>query len=75
MLAFCRTKGLSNSRDELAGSRPAYPLLKVGGRGEGKGANSAPEMASPTVLQTGTQFLTKDFMRFWMVDIHLEGIG
>ena len=25
-----------------------------------------------TKLQTGFQFLTKDFLRFWMVDIHLE---
>ena len=42
----------------------------AGVRGEGKGANSAPEMASPTKLQTGSQFLTKDYQRFWMVDIH-----
>ena len=26
-------------------------------------------MALPTNLQTGLQFLTKDFLRFWMVDI------
>ena len=38
-----------------------------------KWANSAPEMASPTKLQTGFQFLTKDFLRFWMVDIRREG--
>ena len=25
-------------------------------------------MASPTTLQTGLQFLTKDFLRFWMAD-------
>ena len=37
-----------------------------------KEANSAPERASPTKLQTGFQFLTKDFLRFWMVDIHRE---
>ena len=30
-------------------------------------------MASPTKLQTGFQSLTKDFLRFWMVDIHREG--
>ena len=49
----------------------------AGGRrwGEGKGANSAPETASPTKLQTGSQFLTKDFLRFWMVDIRREGRG
>ena len=28
---------------------------------------------SPTKLQTGFQFLTKDFLRFWMVDISREG--
>ena len=50
---------------------PAPP--EAGGRGEGKEANSAPKMASPTTLQTGLQFLTKDFLRFWMVDIHQEG--
>ena len=50
-------------------------LLEAGGRGEGKGANSAPEMISPTTLPTGLQFLTKDFLRFWMVDISWEGCG
>ena len=44
---------------------PAPP--QAGGRGEGKGANSAPKTASPTTLQTGLQFLTKDFLRFWRV--------
>ena len=38
-----------------------------------KGANSAPERASPTKLRTGFQFLTKDFLRFWTVDIYQEG--
>ena len=38
-----------------------------------KGANSAPERASPTKLQTGFQFLTKDFLRFWTVDTRREG--
>ena len=46
---------------------------EAGGRGAGKGANSAPETAPPTTLQTGLQFLTKDFLRFWMVDIFREG--
>ena len=63
----------SNSREELAGGGPANPLPESGGRGEGKGAKSVPEMASPTKLQTGFQFLTKDFLRFWMVDIRREG--
>ena len=52
---------------------PALP--GAGGRREGKGANSAPKTASPTTLQTGLQFLTKDFLRFWMVDIRQEGHG
>ena len=72
-MAVLRIKGLSNSREELAGCRLAHPPPEAGGRGEGKGANSAPEMAPPTKLQTGLQFLTKDFLRFWMVDIGQEG--
>ena len=66
-------EGLSKSREELAGNGPAHPLPVAGGRVEGKGANAAPEMASPTKLQTGFQFLTKDSLTFWMVDIHREG--
>ena len=68
-----RTKGLSKSREELACGGPAPP--EAGGKGEGKGANSAPETASPTTLQTGLQVLTKDFLRFWMVDIRREDRG
>ena len=72
--AVGRTKErLSNFREELAGCRLAHPLLEAGGKGEGKGANSALETSSPTKLQTGFQFLTKDFLRFWTVDIHQEG--
>ena len=50
-------------------------LLEAGGRGEGKGAGLAPRNASPTALQTGLQFLTKDLLRFWVVDIRQEGPG
>ena len=72
--AVRRTKErLSNSREELASCRLAHPLPEAGGSGEGKGANLAPEMASPTKRQTCFQFLAKDFLRFWMVDIHQEG--
>ena len=53
----------------------AHHLQETGGRGEGKGANSAPEAFSPIKLQRGLQFLTKDFLRFWMVDIRWEGHG
>ena len=66
-------EGLSNSREELAGSGLAHPPPEAEGRGEGNQAKSAPEMASPTKLQTGFQFLTKDFLRLWMVDICQEG--
>ena len=62
-----------NIREELAGCGPAHPLLEAGGRGEGKGANLAPETAPPTKGQTGFQLLTKDFLRFRMVDIRQEG--
>ena len=72
--AIRRTKeGLSNSGEELAGCRPAHPPPEAGGRGEGKGANSAPETASTTKLQTGFQSLTKAFLRYWMDDICREG--
>ena len=71
MPAVHRTKQLSNSREELAGGGPAHP---TGGRrqGERKAANSAPETAPPTKRQTVFQLLTKDFLRFWMVDISRE---
>ena len=72
--AVRKTKQLSNSREELASSGLAHPAPEAGGGvGEGKGANLAPEMAPPTKLQTGLQFLTKDFLTFWMVDILREG--
>ena len=68
-----RTKDWANTREELVGWGPAHPLLEAGDRAEGKGANSAPETASSTKWQTGFQLLTKDFLRFWMVDICREG--
>ena len=66
-------KGLSNSREELSGCGPAHPPPEAGGRGEGKGTNLAPETASPNKLQTGSQSLNKDFLRFWMVGMCWEG--
>ena len=67
----------TKDREELAGCEPAHPPPEAGGRGRRapgrKGANLGPETASPTKLQTGFQFLTKDFLRFWMVDIRWEG--
>ena len=69
--AVHRTKGLRKSREELTGCGPAP--LEAGGRGEGKGAGLAPRTASATALQTGLQFLTKDLLRFWMVNNRREG--
>ena len=48
---------------------------EAGGRGEEKGAGSAPRTPSPTTLQTGLQFLIKDLLRFWMVNICRKGHG
>ena len=43
--AVRRTKGLSNYREKLSSGGPAHPLPEAGGRGKGKGANSAPVTA------------------------------
>ena len=68
--------GSQNKGTEKLQRRAGPPPLEVGGRGEGKGANSAPEKPTPPTLQTGLRFLSKDFLRFWMVDIHRqEGRG
>ena len=45
---------------------------EVGGGERGK---LGPRDGTPTNLQTGLQFLTKDFLRFWMVNIRREGRG
>ena len=74
--AVRKTKGLRNSREELACGWTRPSPLEGGGRGEGKGANSAPEKPPPPTRQTGLQFLSKDSLRFWMVDIrHQKGHG
>ena len=72
LLAVRTTEGLSKSRGASRLQTGPAPW-EAGGRGEGKAANSAPKTASPTALQTGLQFLTKDLLRFWMVDIRREG--
>ena len=75
------TAGHSKNKGTEQFQRRARRLLtgpsprEAEGSGEEKGANSAPEMAPPTKLQTGLQFLTKDFLRFWMVYILWEGRG
>ena len=71
--AVRRTKGPIKSRKELCRLLTGPAPLETGGSREGKGAGSAPRTAAPTALQTGLQFLTEDFLRFWMVDIILEG--
>ena len=70
------TVGGSQNKGTEKLQRAGPSLLEVGGRGEGKGANSAPEKPPPPTRQTGPRFLSKDFLRFWMVDIsHREGRG
>ena len=71
---FRRTKEeLSNPREELAGSRLAHPPPEAGGRGEGKWGRLGPRDGIPYQTANRLQFLTKDFLRFWMVDICQEG--
>nr|CAI9689217.1 unnamed protein product [Rangifer tarandus platyrhynchus] len=55
--------GLQNKGTEKVQRRAGPSPLEVGGRGEGKRANSAPEKPPPPTLQTGPQFLSKDFLR------------
>ena len=71
------TAGVSQNKGTDKLQRRAGPSpLEVGGRGEGKGANSAREKPPPPTLQTGLWALSKDLLRFWMVDICLrEGRG
>ena len=58
------TAGSSQNKGTEKLQRRAAPApLEVGGRGEGKGANSAPEKPPPPTLQTGPRFLSKDFLR------------
>ena len=47
----------------------------TGGRrpGGGERGKLGPRDGTPAKLQTGLQFLTKDFLRLWMVDIRWEG--
>ena len=75
LLAVRRTKeGLSNSREELASGGLAHP--RRGRRhGGGERGKLGPSDGIPTTLQTGLQFLTKGFLRFWMVDIRQEVCG
>ena len=71
--AVGRTKGLSKSR-EASLQRMAQPRRRQEAGG-GERGRLGPRTVAPTALQTGLQFLTKDLLRFWMVDIHWEGHG
>ena len=55
--------GSQNKGTEKLQRRAAPHPLEVGGRGEGKGANSAPEKPPPPTWKTGPLFLSKDFLR------------
>ena len=68
-----QNKGTEQFQRRASRLQTSTSLPEAGGRREGKGANSSPDTASTTTLQTGLQFLTKDFLRFWMVNIHWEG--
>ena len=68
--------GWQNKGTEKLQRRAGPSPLEEGGREEEKGANSAPEKLPPPTLQTGLLCLSKDFLRFWMVDIsRQEGRG
>ena len=64
-----QNKGSEQVQRRTSRLRTSQAPPEAGGRGEGKGAGLAPRTASPTALQTGLQFLSKDSLRFWMVDI------
>ena len=55
--------GSQNKGTEKLQRKTGPSMLEVGGRGEGKGANSAPEKPSPPTLQSGPWFLSKDLLR------------
>ena len=61
---------LQNKGTEKLQRRASPSPLEVGGRGEGKGANSVPGKPPPPTLQTGLQFLSKEFLRIR----HREGL-
>ena len=77
MPASSQNKGRTEQSQRRASQLQTGPS-PAGGRRQGGGERSkllAPETASPNKLKTGFQLLTKDFLRFWMVDIHQEGCG
>ena len=70
------TGGTQNKVTEKLQRRAGPSPLEEGGREEEKGANSATEKLPPPTLQTGLLCLSKDFLRFWMVDLsRQEGRG
>ena len=55
--------GSQNKGTEKPQRRAGPSPLEEGGRGEGKGENSAPEKPPPPTRQTGPWFLSEDFLR------------
>ena len=55
--------GSQNKGTEKLQKRAGPSPLEVGGRGVGKGANSAPEKPPPPTRHKGPLFLSKDFLR------------
>ena len=74
--AVRRTKGLSKSREELAGCGPDRPSL-AGGRRQGGGERGrlGPKDRSPYHTASRPPVSNQDFLRFWMVNIPWEGHG
>ena len=68
-----RTKEeLRDPTEELASADRPIPRRR---QEAGKRGKLGLRDGTPTKPQTGSQFLTKDFRRFWMVDIRQEGRG
>ena len=55
---------------------PAGGRRQGGGeRGKFSPRDGIPYQTANRLPVSGSQFLTKDFLKFWMVDIHWEGCG
>ena len=69
-----QNKGRTEQFQRRASGLRTHPSPARGRRQRGgERGRLGPRTTSSTTLQTGLQFLTKDFLRFWMVDICREG--
>ena len=68
-----QNKGTKQVQRRARRLRTGPAPLETGGWGGGERGRLTPRTASPTALQTGLQFLIKDLLRLWMVDILREG--